>query len=93
MVAIYNDMDKATDANRADDEGVHMTLAELEIDQDWRSIIRDACNLRDLCSYGDELKGYRYVILGKLDRRSPPTEARDKSRIHDKATMRALGSR
>ena len=79
--------ERATRAGRTM-KGMRMTLSELEIDQDWRSIIRDACNLRDLCSYGDELKGYRYVILGKLGRLTPPPEARTNHEHLAKASRR-----
>ncbi|OGJ66511.1 hypothetical protein A3B61_04115 [Candidatus Peribacteria bacterium RIFCSPLOWO2_01_FULL_53_10] len=40
--------------------------SELDDGDDWRSIIRDACDLRDLQSHGDAIKNYRWRILGDL---------------------------
>lgn len=34
--------------------------------QGWRSITRDACDLRDFRSHGDALKGLRWRILDSL---------------------------
>ena len=46
-----------------------MVPSEADIDQDWRSIIRDGCELNDLRSFGDEVKRNSYRLLEQV---APP---------------------
>ena len=54
-----------------------MIPLDIEIDQDWRSIIRDACDLEDLHSRGDGVKGYFYAVLGQVGRPSTTVTQRN----------------
>lgn len=38
----------------------------MEIREGWRSIILDACDLRDLGSHGDEVRSMKFVFIDSL---------------------------
>ncbi len=50
----------------------------------WRSIIRDACDLRELLSHGDVVKGMKFPILDSLTpQRHEKQESRQSSERRD----------